>query len=49
MGDDYEILDPNKTMAKPDDGGPPSTPMLSSLKKPVLKVVSKNKTSKSEK
>nr|CRZ23324.1 Bm9153 [Brugia malayi] len=38
MGDDYEILDPIKTDAKTDDEaktGPPSTPMLSSIKQPI--------------
>ncbi|EJW74944.1 hypothetical protein WUBG_14151 [Wuchereria bancrofti] len=37
MGDDYEILNPIKTDAKTDEAksGPPSTPMLSSIKQPI--------------
>ncbi|VBB33746.1 unnamed protein product [Acanthocheilonema viteae] len=36
MGDDYEILDPTRTEAKFTDDAPPSTPIMSSIKQPVI-------------
>lgn len=39
MTDDYEILDPTKTNSKFDadaDTAPPSTPIMSSIKQPVI-------------
>ncbi|VDK79318.1 unnamed protein product [Litomosoides sigmodontis] len=36
MGDDYEILDPTRADAKTSDDAAPSTPIMSSIKQPVI-------------